>query len=315
VATITTSSLPPAVILSYSNKLLSVPVPNLIHTIPAMRKTKSRNSGDVERMRRYNPLATAVVPLGNSGVTPPALSSSVVDIDAKINYYGAYLYVNEQVVLQNQEDVLNEFSIRLGISLRQTEDELTRNMLAATASMINCTGGVNGDNPTEITVGDVDTVTTTLLGNNANTISSAIEGADKFGSAPVRNAYFALCHTDMTKALNNTQTFIHNAQYPSPDKVLPSEWGAVGNVRFLVSSIGSFATAASNLGRTVYDAFVMGMEAYTIIEQDGYSANFIYLDAKYSGPLAQNVSLGYKIAAAFAITNDQWIVKLRSTLP
>ncbi len=26
----------------------------------------------------------------------------------------------------------------------QTEDELTRNMLASTASAINCTGGVNG---------------------------------------------------------------------------------------------------------------------------------------------------------------------------
>ena len=40
--------------------------------------------------------------------------------------------------------VLNEASQRLGVSLRQTEDELTRNMLASTASFINCTGGVNG---------------------------------------------------------------------------------------------------------------------------------------------------------------------------
>lgn len=29
-------------------------------------------------------------------------------------------------------------------SVMQTEDELTRNMLASTASAINCTGGVNG---------------------------------------------------------------------------------------------------------------------------------------------------------------------------
>lgn len=28
--------------------------------------------------------------------------------------------------------------------MRQTEDELTRNMLASTASFINCTGGTNG---------------------------------------------------------------------------------------------------------------------------------------------------------------------------
>jgi len=40
--------------------------------------------------------------------------------------------------------VLNEITKRLGVSLRQTEDELTRDMLAATAGFINSTGGVNG---------------------------------------------------------------------------------------------------------------------------------------------------------------------------
>jgi len=39
---------------------------------------------------------------------------------------------------------LNEAAARLGVSLRQTEDELTRDMLAGTAAMINCIGGVNG---------------------------------------------------------------------------------------------------------------------------------------------------------------------------
>lgn len=311
----TTSTLPPAVQQSFSRKLLSVPVPNFIHKIPAMHKLMPRNGGTTMRMRRYNPLASALVPLGNSGVTPPPQNLTSVDIDAKISFYGTYVLINEQVVLQNQEDVLNEASIRLGVSLRQTEDELTRDMLAATASFINCTGGVNGDNPTEINVSDVNLVVQTLLGNNAYTISAAIEGADKFGSAPVRNAYFALTHTDMTTALNNTATFTHNSQYPSPMTVLPSEWGAVGNLRFLVSSIGSTTAAASNLGRTVYNTFCVGMEAYACIEQDGHSATFLYRPAMYDGPLAQNVSVGYKFAEVPRITNDLWVINLRSTLP
>jgi hypothetical protein len=72
----------------------------------------------------------------------------------------------------------------LGVSLRQTEDQLTRDMLASTASFINCTGGVNGDIPTEITRSDVDTVVRALLNNNAYTIMDNIEGEDKFGTAP-----------------------------------------------------------------------------------------------------------------------------------
>lgn len=49
-------------------------------------------------------------------------------------------------------------------------------MLAATAGFINCVGGVNGDNPTEITRSDVDAVVRTLLNNNAYTIMDNIEG-------------------------------------------------------------------------------------------------------------------------------------------
>jgi len=142
---ITTSlTLPPPVQQSFSYKLLSVPVPNMIHKIPAMKKNMPRNGGLTLRMRRYNPLGTAMVPLGFSGVTPPSQQLTAVDIDANIDFYGTYVQINEIVTLTNQDPVLNECAARLGVSLRQTEDQLTRDMLSATASFINCTGGVNG---------------------------------------------------------------------------------------------------------------------------------------------------------------------------
>lgn len=84
----TTTSLPSPVQLSFSYKLLSVPVPNMIHKIAAMKKNMPKNGGQVLRMRRYNPLATAMVPLGNTGVTPPSQVLSAVDIDARISFYG-----------------------------------------------------------------------------------------------------------------------------------------------------------------------------------------------------------------------------------
>lgn len=210
--------------------------------------------------------------------------------------------------------VLNECAARLGVSLRQTEDELTRNMLASTAAFINCTGGVDGDNPTEITRSDVDTVVRTLLNNNAYTIMDNIEGEDKFGTAPVRDAYFALTSTNLTGNLDNVAGFVQKNQYPSPMNALRSEWGAIGNLRFLISSIGSVTTNASNLGANVYNIFCVGMEAYACIEQDGYSAQFIYRPPIYDGPLALNISVGYKFAEVPRITNDLWVINLRATL-
>jgi N4-gp56 family major capsid protein len=84
----TTSLLPSPVQQSFSYKLLSVPVPNMIHKVAAMKKQMPRNGGNTLRMRRYNPLATAMVPLGNSGITPPAQTLTAVDIDATISFYG-----------------------------------------------------------------------------------------------------------------------------------------------------------------------------------------------------------------------------------
>lgn len=177
----TTSVLPAPVQQTFSNKLLSTPVPDMIHKTAAEKKTMPRNGGRVLRMRRYNPLPTALVPLGNSGVTPPATQLTAVDIDAEMSFYGQFILLNNQVTLQNQDPVLNAAAQRLGVSLRQTEDVLTRDMLAATAAFINCTGGVNGDSPTEITRDDVNDVVRTLLSNNAYTILDNITGEDRFG--------------------------------------------------------------------------------------------------------------------------------------
>lgn len=310
----TTSTLSAPVQQSFNYKLLAVPTPNMIHNIPAFKLQMPRNGGDTLRSRRYNPLNTAMVPLGNSGVTPNAQNLTALDIDAKISFYGTYIMINEQVTLQLQDPVLNEAAARLGVSLRQTEDQLTRDMLASTASFINCTGGLNGDSPTNLTRSDVDTVVQALLGNDAYSIMDNIEGEDKFGTAPVRDAYFAMCSTDLSKDMDGVNGFIQKNQYPSPMNALPSEWGAIGSVRFLISSIGSKTASASMLGATVYNIFVTGLQAYAYIEQDGYSASFVYRPPMYDGPLALNCSVGYKFAASPRITNDLWVLNLRTTL-
>lgn len=310
----TTSVLPAPVQQSFSFKLLSVPVPHMIHKIPADLKAMPRNGGTTLRMRRYNPLATAPVPLGNGGITPPPQQLTAVNIDAQMDFYGTYILLNEQVTLQNQDPVLNEATQRLGVSLRQTEDQLMRDMLASTASFINCTGGTNGDNPTEITRSDVDLVVRTLRGNSAYSFMTGVEGEDRFGTAPVRDAYFGLGHTDLIGQLDNVQGFIQKWNYPNQQSTLDAEWGTVANVRFLLSPIGSTTAQASLLGSTVYNMFIAGREAFAAIEQDGYSAQFIYRPPIYDSPLALNASVGYKFAEVPRITNDTWVFNLRCTL-
>lgn len=309
----TTTLLPAQVQQSLDYRLLSIPTPNLIHSIPAMKKRMPKNGGRYLRMSRYDLLPTSPVPLGNTGVTPPSTVMARVDLDVQMQFYGQHIILNEQVALQSQDPVLNSAVMQLGVSLRMTEDQLVREMLAGTAAQINCTAGVNGDNPTEITAADVSVIIQTLLGNNAKVISNGIEGSDKFGTAPIRNSFFALCDSDLTSDLNDVDGFTHSSQYPQQKNILPSEWGTAQNLRFFTSSEGSVSTAASAGGNDVYNIFCIGTEAYTVVEQDGCSAHFIYRPPVYDGPLALNASAAWKMGFASRITNDLWALNLRAT--
>jgi len=307
-------TLPAPVLQSFANRLLAVPTPNYIHKIAAMEDTLPRNEGNTKRYRRCNPLDSSPVPLDDIGTTPPSQSLSAIDIDAKIDYYGNWVEINEKSVIQNQEKFLNQASIRLGQSLRLTEDELTSRMLASTAAQINCVNGASADNPTEITRADLAIVVRTLIGNDAQKFLTTIEGQNKFGTAPVHSAFLALCHSDLLGDLEDIAKWIPVAEYPNQSKVLPSEWGSVEHTRFMISSVGSKSLTASNDSKIVYNVFIAAQESYACIDQDGYSTQFLYRPAIYTGPLAQNVQVGWKSAFVPQLLNDAWLYNLRCTL-
>lgn len=148
----TTALLPAPVQQRFDMKLLSRPMPDCIHKTMAVKKRLPERSGSILRMRRYNNLNTATVPLGPSGLNPPPQTLSAVDIDARVNWYGTYVLITDQVTLINEDPVLNEAASLLAQSLRETEDELVRSMLASTATFINCVNGVNGRQNREIAV-------------------------------------------------------------------------------------------------------------------------------------------------------------------
>ena len=94
------------------------------------------------------------------------------------------------------------------------------------------------------------------------------------------------------------QGVLNNWNYPTNTSALSSEWGSVFNLRILTSSEAPVARGASKNGQDVYYNTVLGKQAITHINQDGYSMNLIYRDPYYSGILAQNATLAVKFAQA-----------------
>ena len=84
----TADTLPPQVALAFQERLLSVPVPNLIHSVAADKRRQSAGNGNKVRLSRYELLPTALTPLGKSGINPPPVLPERIDIDVEMQYYG-----------------------------------------------------------------------------------------------------------------------------------------------------------------------------------------------------------------------------------
>jgi len=162
----TTAVLPPAVREYYDRLLLITAYPTLIFTKFAQRRILPEKEGDTIVFRRYSKLDTVPIPIVD-GITPPGTSLSATDIKARVSWYGNFVTITDQVQLTVEDRVLNESAKLLSQNLAQTIDEVTRDILASTISVSQCSNGINGGTPTELSKVDVDSAVKTLLGNDA----------------------------------------------------------------------------------------------------------------------------------------------------
>ncbi len=310
--TITTVAvLPPAVREYYDRLLLMTAYPALIHTRFAQKRVLPEKMGDTIVFRRYSRLSTVPIPLVD-GITPPGAPLSATDIKARVDFYGNFVTITNQVELTVEDRVLNESARLLAQNLAQTMDEVTRDVLASTSSVLQCSNGVNGSTPTELTKADIDSAIKTLLGNDADMISAVISGTDAFATAPVRPSFFGYLDTDLLDDLEGVSNFLSSANYPNNSRVLDNEWGSTSNVRWLYTSVGSVSSASP----AVYNNFIVGKEAYAVVHLGSESGDF-YIEplgsAGSADPLHQRGSVGWQHPFVARILNDAFMLNLEST--
>lgn len=306
----TATVLPPAVREYYDRLLLMTAYPQLIHTRFAQKRTLPKKSGDTIVFRRYSRLSTVPIAL-TDGVTPPGAALSATDLKAQIKFYGNFVTVTNQVELIVEDKVLNEATRLLSQNMAQTLDEITRDVLASTASVLKCSNGTNGKTPTELTKADIDAATKVLLGNNAEMISEVIKGANMYATTPIRPSFWGFIHTDLLDDLEAVANFVHSANYPTKETV-DGEWGATGNVRWLYTTAASFTKGTPN----IYNNFILGKEAYAVIHLGSESGEF-YVEplgsAGSADPLHQRGTVGWQHPYAARLLNDAFMGNVQAT--
>lgn len=208
---------------------------------------------------------------------------------------------------------MTKFTMLLGQWLREKEDLLMRDLYASSPSYINATGGLNGDQPSEISAADVNNIERILLGNDARTVLQSVEAQDKFATAPQRDAFLALASTDITPDLQNVGGVQLKNSYPNQDALRPEEYCQISRFRFFVTSQGIEVPSASLNGNTVYRIPMYGLESVAKLEQNTYTARVGYRPDWVVSSVAQNCQLYAKFAIARAITNQNWLSGLNVT--
>lgn len=303
----------PELPLQFSEDLLSTPQFNLIHSFGADLHYAEPHIGRNIRMSRYERLSTDGGLLDGSGIDPAPEVVVRSDIDAKMEQYAKTVVVQEQVVLWENDKVLTKFTSLLGQWLREKEDLLMRDLFSSSMGYINATGGLNGDQPSEINRNSINNIERILLGNDARTMLENIEAQDRFGSAPLRDTFIALASTDITPDLQNVQGVILKNAYASQDGLRPEEYCSVSRFRFFVSSRANVLRNASLSGADVYQIPMYGMEAFAKLEQNSYSSVLGYRAPQLVSSVAQNSQLYAKFFIARAITNQNWLSGLNCT--
>ncbi len=312
--TVSIGNLPPQIQQRYNAKLLSTPEHNLVHLLAASPVELPDNQGFIDRQSRYDRLDLFPVPLDDAQTNPPPQLLNRVDVDCRVRVYATYIVLTRQVTITNEDPVLNSASARLGQALRETQDVLMRDELEASASILNCVGGVNGDLPTEMAISDVDDVVTLLQNNSGEYITNLIPGENRFATGPIGDSYICMSTSRMIPVLNNIAGYKRKFEYADVSKTLATEWGGVNNVRNFISEQGSVSPNASLLGNDIANCFVSAREGYKVVWQAGGKAKFIYMPPGYNNdPCMLRHTAGCSFYQGQCITNDLWVVNLRST--
>lgn len=306
----TTTQVDNATGMFYDRVLIERLLPNLVHDLFGEKRNIPAGAGTTIKFRSYTTLGTAKTPL-TEGQDPPSTQLAKTDITALVKQFGGFIQITDWVDLTTEDAVITEAMILNGEQLGETLDSLMKDVLVATASQTNMTGGSNGATPTQPHKTGIDGVVLTLLNAKNKFITSIVNAATGQGTTPVRPSFWGICHTDLIDDLELVSGFQHHSKYPQQGPVLMSEWGSTGNVRWVQSPNADKDTSPSP---DVYDMLIIAKNAYASTTIAGATVKSIVKGFSDAGSkLDLYMTAGWKAAWAGRILNDNSIHRLSAT--
>ena len=280
----TTTTLSDDVKTYYSNYLIDLVEPELVHDQFAMKHPIPKNGGKTIEFRGFS--ALPAVPSErklSEGVTPIAQQMEMFTIPAEVHQYGGYVVLSDMLLMTAIDNNVVQATQLIAAQAGKTLDAVTRDTLVSKALIIN-----DGTPKDKLTVD--------LVRRAAN----ALKRAD----APKINGYYvAIVHPDVSYDLVTDPEWIAVKNYDSEDWY-NGEIGRIAGVRFVESTRAYTEGADDN---TVYTTLFLGANAYAVTEIEGGGLQHIVKQLGYGDdPLNQRASVGWKAARAVEVLVEEY---------
>lgn len=292
----------------YSDYLIDMAEPNLIHDQFGQKHPIPKNGGKMIEFRKYDPLPKMLTPL-TEGVTPDGQKLTMSVITAKVEQYGGYVELSDILMLTAIDNNLVQATKLLGSQAGRTLDTITREVLNGGTNVQYAEGQVASRSAL---VGGQDS------GNHYLTVD-AVRRAVRFlkvmNAPKINGNYVGIIHPDVSYDLMSDPKWVNVKTYSDPEGIYEGEIGKIEGVRFVETSEAKVFTGEGASGRDVYSTLILGDDAYGVTEITGGGLQHIVKQLGSAGtadPLNQRATAGWKATKTAERLVEAYMVRVET---
>lgn len=223
----------------YSDYLIDMAEPNLVHDQFAQKQNIPTNGGKTIEFRKYSPLPKMMTPL-QEGVTPDGQKLTVSTVTATVEQYGGYIAITDILQMTAIDNNMLQATKLLGGQAGRTLDTVTREVLV---------GGTNvlysgGKSARHLLVGGESSGNDVL---KVIDIKKAVRYLKAMNAEKINGDYAAIINQDCAFDLTEDNDWKYPHQYVDTENIYANEIGRIAGCRFVESSEAKIFHAADLL--------------------------------------------------------------------
>lgn len=287
----------------YSDFLIDMAEPKLVHDQFAQKHPIPKNGGKTIEFRKFDSLPKALTPL-EEGVTPDGQKLNVTKIEATVDQYGAYIALSDVLLLTAIDNNLVQATKQLGGQAGRTLDTVTREVLNGGTNVLYADGSVNSRSA--LTADHKLSVLAIQKGVRA----LKVQNAETIG-----DSYVAIIHPDCAFDIMRDPEWINAAQYAGSTQLFEGEIGKIRGCRFVETTEAKVFAKAGAGGKDVYSTIMLGENAYGTTEISGGGLQHIVKQLGSAGtadPLNQRATVGWKAMKVAVRLVEQYMIRIET---